>query len=146
MAGQGVEEGIALYEAGHHEEALEEWRQIVEGYPYTTAWGSALFNTALDLRTRKCYREAILRFEELLGSGVDGCAFRGNLMQPYQNFHNNACLEISFCYEALGDYPSALRFALLARDKYPLKSMFGTLDYYQDLKERIDRLEQGETE
>jgi hypothetical protein len=106
--------------------------------------GVAIYNTGIHERDQGRYGEAITRFESLLGSCLDDRDPSGYLMEAYQNYHHQACLQMSVCYEALGDYPSALRIAVLARDAYPYQSWCGTcmMEAGQALKERIDRLQQ----
>jgi len=57
--------------------------------------------------------------ESLLVSGVNDRDPSGNLMEAYQNYRHRACLEISSCHEEAGDREAALRYAVLARDRYP---------------------------
>jgi tetratricopeptide (TPR) repeat protein len=139
-----VQRGIAAYEEGRREEGLAEWGRVIDRYPHTSAWGVAVFNTGYDLRERHLYREAIARFESLLGSDLDDRDPSGYLMNPCQNYQHQACLEISSCHEALGDYPLALRFAVLAQDRYPFQTWCGTcrMEEYRALEDRINRLKQ----
>jgi tetratricopeptide (TPR) repeat protein len=142
-AGEVVRRANAAYEEGRQEEALGEWAVVIDRYPFTSAWGLAIYNTGIHERDQGRYGEAITRFESLLGSGLDDRDPSGYLMEAYQNYHHQACLQMSVCYEALGDYPSALRFAVLARDAYPYQSWCGTclMEAGQALHERIQRLE-----
>jgi hypothetical protein len=89
------------------------------------------------------HREAIAWFETLLGSGVCDRDPSPNLMEVYRNYRHRACLEISACYEALGETASALRYAVLARDSYPYQSWCVTCQRSaaKEVAERIGRLE-----
>jgi hypothetical protein len=144
-ANDAVRRGIAAYEEGHDDEALAEWGRVIDRYPFTSAWGVAVFDSGLRHRRRGQPRQAIALFERLLDGPVDDRDPTGYLMEAYQNYRHRACLEISACHEALNDYPEALRFALLARDKHPYESWCGTclLEAHEGLRERIRRLEQG---
>src|SRR4051812_44421268 len=81
-----------------------------------------------------------------LGSGVNDCDPSGNLMEAYRNYRHRACLEISMCHEEEGDREAALRYAVLARDRYPYRSWCGTclMDSKATLRERIERLERAD--
>ncbi len=147
-ADKKLEQGIAAFEAGDPDEAIRRWEEVVARYPYTSAWGPAVFNTGLAHRKQGRYREAIASFERLPDSSVNDLEPTGELMEAYRNYRHQACLQISGCYEDLGDYPSALRYALLARDRYPYRSWCGTCQMGADaaLAARIKRLERGEKE
>jgi hypothetical protein len=142
-AAAAVNRGITAYEAGRRQEALAEWERVRDRYPGTPAWGVAVFNLGVGLREQHRYREAIAQFETLLGSSLDDRDPSGYLMEAYQNYHHRACVEVSACHEGLGDYPSALRFAVLARDAYPYQTWCGTCEEeaHKELADRIARLE-----
>jgi tetratricopeptide (TPR) repeat protein len=144
-AGERVNQATVAYEEGRPDEALEEWGHVIDRYPYTSAWGVAVFNTGVYYKERGRYQEAITRFESLLGSKVNDRDPSRNLMQVYQNYRDLACLEISSCYEELEDYRSALRYAVLARDAYPFQSWCGNCRYEAklNLAQRIKRLEEA---
>jgi Tetratricopeptide repeat len=141
-----VQQGVALYEAGQQAEAVAEWNRAIDRYPYTSAWGMALFNTGLYYQKQERYHEAIRHFEILLASGLDDRDPTRYLMEAYQNYHHRACLEISACYEGLDDFPSALKYAFLARDVHPYQSWCATCRWSirAALDARIARLERGE--
>jgi tetratricopeptide (TPR) repeat protein len=140
-----VNRATDVYQAGRVEEGVAGWEQVIARYPGSSAWGVALFNTGLDLREQHRYPEAIARFETLLASRLDDAAGTGNLMRTSQNYHHNACLQLSHCYESLGDRAAALRYAILARDRYHFVTWCGTcqLDAERHLQLLIDRLEHG---
>lgn len=143
-AGKVVHRGNLAYEEGRHEDAFQDWGRVIDGYPYTSAWGVAVFNLGHCLRERLQYHEAIARLETLLSSSLDDHDPSGRLMEAYQNYHHLACLEISECYAGLKDYPAALRYAVLARDTYPYRSWCGTCCWSaaEQLRQRIEQLEQ----
>jgi tetratricopeptide (TPR) repeat protein len=148
----GVEQEVGMvvrragsdYAAGREREAMEAWDRVIATYPHTSAWGVAVFDSGLCERRRGHYREAIGRFELILPAPLDDRLPGGNLMEAYQNFHHDACVQLSGCYEELGDYGAALRYARLARDTYPFESWCGTclMQERAALRERIDSLEQ----
>jgi tetratricopeptide (TPR) repeat protein len=143
-AGAVVTQAYSDYAADRDGEAMEAWDRVIATYPHTSAWGVAVFNSGLCERRRGHYREAIGRFELILPAPLDDRLPSGNLMEAYLNFHHNACVQLSGCYEELRDYGAALHYALLARDTYPYESWCGTCLIQEGaaLSERIDRLEQ----
>jgi hypothetical protein len=143
-AGVLVRRAGAAYAAGRHEEAVGEWFLVTDRYPYTAAWGEAVLGTGLYERERGHWGEAVARFESLLGGGLDDPDPSGYLAEPYRFCRLQACLELSSHYESRGDYRTALRYAVRARKEFPWQGGCGTCltEIYQDIKERIDRLEQ----
>jgi tetratricopeptide (TPR) repeat protein len=139
-----VLQGINAYEEGSHDDAAQIWSRAIDGYPYTSAWGAATFNVGQYMRERHRYHEAILRFKSLLGSSLDDRDPSGYLMEAYQNYHHAACLQISASYEDLGNYRTALRYGVLARDRYPYQSWCGTClsEAAESLDKQIKRLEE----
>jgi hypothetical protein len=139
-SGRGIEEeaaevirrGDAANEGGWPEVAFGEWEYVIDRYPHTSACGLALLKTGLWQQQRGGYQAAIAQFERLLDSGG-----------KYQGYRHFACQMMSSCYEALGDYPSALHFAVLGRDAHPFQSDCGTCveSVSKALNERIERLE-----
>jgi hypothetical protein len=103
-----------------------------------------VYCTGIYERDRGRRDEALARFRSLLGGGLDDPDPSGYLMDVYQNYRYAACLEIASYYEALGDYPTALRFAVRARDRFPFRAGCGTfqMEINQALRQRIQRLEQ----
>jgi tetratricopeptide (TPR) repeat protein len=142
-AANAEKRGYAAYMEGRREEALMEWGRVADSYPCTSAWGVATFNMGVCLREQGRQREAIARFESLLGSSVNDYEPSGYLMEAYKGYRHRACLEISSCCEEAGDREATLRYALLARDRYPYRSWCGTcmMESRRELQERIDRLE-----
>jgi tetratricopeptide (TPR) repeat protein len=130
------------------DEAIEHWTDVMKQYPYTSAWGVAIYNIGIIHKKHQRYQEAIDCFERLFPSHVDDFEPSANLMQPYQNYRHNACLQISSCYEGLGDYPTALHYAELAQNTYSLQSWCLTCRQASGfaLQKRIDRLRQGKPE
>ena len=147
-AGKKLQQGITAFEEGDPDEAIRRWEEVVARYPYTSAWGPAVFNSGLAHRERGRYREAIAVFDRLLDSSVNDLEPSGILMEAYRNYRHQACLQLSRCYEDLGDHPSALRCALLARDRYPYRSWCGNcqMEANAALRSQIEHLERGERE
>jgi tetratricopeptide (TPR) repeat protein len=143
-AGEHVRRGVEQFKAGEDAEALAQWQQAIARYPGTSNWGAAVYNSAWLHQQRQRYAQAIPYYERLLGSGLDDRDPDRYLMNPYRNYHHRASLGLSECHEALGNLPEALRYARLARDRYPYQSWCGTclMEAVQALNERIRRLEQ----
>jgi hypothetical protein len=132
-----AEEGNVAFEAGDPEGALARWAVVVVHYPRTRAWGVAVFNSGLAHRRQGRQAEAVAAFEMLLPSGVNDLEPGGNLMETYRNYRHSACVEIAGCYEDAGDYPAALRYLDLARNRYPFESWCLTCS--MEVREELDR-------
>jgi len=133
LSGSGEKGCSALVGAG---DAFYELNDLVRAekafteasrYPHNfRAWPKAVYNLGILERERKNYPKAIEDFEGVLASKPNDKERGGNLMQAYQNYSHSAALQISHCYEGAGDYRNALRYALLAKNRYPYYSWCGT--------------------
>ena len=75
---------------------------------------------------RKNFRKAISYFDEVLQSHPNDREPGGNIMETNRNYSYRSALAISQCYEAMGGFGAALRYAWLAKTKYPYYSWCGT--------------------
>jgi tetratricopeptide (TPR) repeat protein len=135
--------GIDAYERADADEALERWQAVTARYPFTSAWGKAIFNTGMVYKEQHRYEEAIGHFERLFPSHVDDHESGAGLMEVYRNYRHRACLEISSCYEARGDYAAALHHARRAKTEYRYQSWCLTCraSAGRELAKRIECLE-----
>jgi hypothetical protein len=143
-AGEVVWRGEVAKANSRAEDAAADWALVISRYPYTSAWGKAVYLIGIYERDRGRRDEALARFRSLLGSGLDDPDPSGYLMDVFQEYRQEACLEIASYYEALGDYPTALRFVVRARDTFHLGVGCGTcqMEIILAIDERIQRLEQ----
>jgi tetratricopeptide (TPR) repeat protein len=119
-------DGNAAFEAGDLAKAEARWKQIRECAGATAGWPKAVFNLGLLEYRRKNFRQAITYFDEILQSRPDDKEPGGNIMETNRNYSHRSALGISQCYEAMGAYDSALRYALLAKTRYRYYSWCGT--------------------
>jgi len=131
------------YDLGDRRTANSLWSRVHQRYPLTSSWGIATFNSGITHKEAGRYQEAIGAFGELLYGGVNDFEPSPNLMEAYRNYRHRACVQVSDCYEAIGDYDNALDYAYMARDKYPYESWCGTclLESHGALQDRIRQLE-----
>ncbi|MHC4662226.1 MAG: tetratricopeptide repeat protein [Planctomycetota bacterium] len=115
-----------FYESGDFEKALNSWGEIIEKQPGSTYWGKAVYNSGVTLRRQEKYVEAISMHEKLLQSKVNDREPGEDIMEAYRNYRHKACLRIASCYESLKEYDSALKYANLAKTKYPYQTWCGT--------------------
>jgi hypothetical protein len=144
VAGQLVQWGNDAHEAGDPDEALRQWERVMAQFPHTSAWGMAVFNSGVVHRQLGHFGEAIALFEQLLSSRVNDMDPGEELMETNRNYRHRACVGISACYEQQSDPAGALRYARLARDRYPFQSWCGTCmrEANAAVRERIEQLEQ----
>jgi tetratricopeptide (TPR) repeat protein len=111
-------------------------------YPASKQYGIAQYKVGYILKEQGKHTEAIAEFEKLLRSTVSARDLGGDIMDAYKNFRHSAALQISECYEALGQPRKAYDYALLARDKYPYLTWCGTCaqSSAKEMQERINRL------
>lgn len=89
-------------------------------YPHTLVGRTALWSTGHWLLEQKRYTEAIDRFEQLLTVPLPSAAHWDDSYRWYfaTDAYHRASVDLSMCYESLGDDEAALHFARLAQNKY----------------------------
>ena len=65
------------------------------------------------------------------------------IWQPNPDYRHYACVQIAEAHIALKQYPEALLYARLARDKFTYQTFCGTglTEYLQSLDDRVKKLE-----
>ena len=110
--------GIEHFQTKQFEKAEAAFRDILKNQPTVPMGGKASFNLGLTLKAEKKFPEAIQVFEGILTSAVDDREPGEGLMEEFMNYRHRACLQISMCQYALGDFAKALSYVELARDKH----------------------------
>jgi len=123
---QLLDSGNAAFEAGDTKNAKTSWLQIRKCGAYTSDYPKALYNLGLLEFKQRDFHQAIEYFEEVLRSHPNDKEPGGSLMQTNRNYSFRSALGISQCYEAMGEFRSALNWAWLAKTKYPYYSWCGT--------------------
>jgi tetratricopeptide (TPR) repeat protein len=121
-----LDEGNAAYEAGDFARAEASWAGIRACAKGSADWPKAVFNLGLLESRRKNFPRAIAFFNEVLQSHPNDKEPGGNLTETNRNYSFRSAMAISECYEAMGAYRLALRYAWLAKTKYPYYSWCGT--------------------
>ena len=121
-----LEAGNAAFETGDVTKAEARWMEIRECAPGTLEWPKAVFNVGLLEYKRHNFPQAISHFDAVLQSHPNDKEPGGNLMQTNRNYTNRSAMAISECYEAMGQFSPALRYAWLAKTKYRYYSWCGT--------------------
>jgi tetratricopeptide (TPR) repeat protein len=111
--------GNVLHGSGDPTGAQTNWSKVMLRYVGSPAWPEAVFNLGILCKEKKQYIEAIALFNTLLES-------RSKDSAAYRDYLHSSALELSQCYEALGNYTNALKWAREAQTRYPSQSMCGT--------------------
>ena len=122
---QLLDQGNAAFDAGDRGTARASWMKIRECSPTTAAYPKALYNLGLLEFKEKDFQQAIAYFEELLHSHPNDKEPGGSLMETNRNYSFRGALGISECYEEMGEFRPALRWAWLAKTKYTFYSWCG---------------------
>ena len=82
-------------------------------------------------------------YKTMLGSRLGDCKPPPSLFLRFRMERNVACLGLAECYESLGDYRQALRYARLADTTYPCRSGCGTCDesIRAETRQLVERLQ-----
>lgn len=121
-----LKDGNTAFEAGDLRKAEQNWAEIRRCTPGTPDWPKAVFNLGLLEEKRHNFPQAIAYFNEVLHAHPNDQEPGGNLMETNRNYSFRSAMAISECYEAMGAYYSALRYARLAKTKYRYYSWCGT--------------------
>jgi len=121
--------GNAFYESGDKARAIEVWQRIISEPHRTSEWPKAMYNLGLGEQKRGNFRQAMKYFDLLLESHPNDKEPGQNIMEVYRNYSHRSALQLSLCYEKIGDLNNALRYARLAKTSYPYHSWCGTCIY-----------------
>ena len=132
-----------LFSKGKLREAATAYDALLKERPKPPTWGKVTFNLGIAHMSLSEYDQAIRTFETVFASKVDDREPGGNLMEEFRNYRYRACLQISRCYEAKGDIPGALSFAIKARDQHTYRAHYGTcaMNAREALQARINDLQ-----
>jgi tetratricopeptide (TPR) repeat protein len=121
-----LDEGNAAFEAGDVTTAEARWTEIRKCAPDSSEWPKAVFNLGLLEYRRSHFPQSISYFDAVLQSHPNDKEPGGSLMETNRNYSNRSAMAISQCYEAMGQFGPALRYAWLAKTKYRYYSWCGT--------------------
>ena len=111
--------GNVQHESGDSSGAQTNYSKVMLRYVGSPAWPEAVFNLGILCKEKKRYMEAIAFFNTLLES-------QSKDTERYREYSHSSALELSQCYEALGDHTNALKWARAALTRYPSQSECGS--------------------
>lgn len=127
-----------LFEQEKYEEAAKAYAALEQKQDCPPEiWGKVVFNHGLSLSKLKRHDDAIREFKKILTSDVDDTEPAPNLMEAYRNYRYSVCLQIARNYELSGRYADALKYSVLARDRFIYQSWCGTC--LQMASEKLDK-------
>ena len=132
-----LESGNQAYESGDLAKAESSWETITQCPGSNPDWPKAMFNLGLLKLRLADYSGAIANFEAVLNSHPNDREPGDSVMQTNRNYSYRSSLEISACYEQMGNYREALRYARLAKTRYRYYSWCGTC--YQSAASALNR-------
>jgi tetratricopeptide (TPR) repeat protein len=114
-----LERGIRAYDRKDFATATGLFQKVVAEYGDTPAYGDAQFTIASILQQQQKYDEAIAEYTKLFASKVEDYVLPNDgTSADYKCYRFRAAMAISGCYEAKKDYPKALEYVMLAKDRY----------------------------
>jgi tetratricopeptide (TPR) repeat protein len=122
--------------------AAQSWGRLVRDFPESPSRFMALYNEGIAHQKAGEHQQAIRQFTTLIDSAPPDREPAENVMENYRNYSNHAALGLSDCYEAIGDFKAALKWAELSATKYAFQSWCGNCAMESDeaLKRRTERL------
>jgi tetratricopeptide (TPR) repeat protein len=121
-----LDDANAFYEAGDLRQAEEKWLRVRSTARTSPAWPKAVFNLGILEMREANYDKAVTYFNEVLQCRPNDKEPGGNIMEAYRNYSHRSALQISMCYERMGQSRQALYYARLAKTRYPYFSWCGT--------------------
>jgi tetratricopeptide (TPR) repeat protein len=118
-AGASLDAGNTFYLSGDAQGAEKAWGVARSCSPEVPAWPKAVYNLGLLEMHQANYPTTVGYFDEVVLSGPNDKEPGEDIMQVYRNYSNRSVLRISECYEKMHDYRQALRYAWLAKTRYP---------------------------
>ncbi len=121
-----LQSGNDAYLADDLGKADASWKAIAECPEGDASWPKAVFNLGQLKMKEGDFPSAIRYFDLVLQSHPNDKEPGGSLMETNRNYSHRSALQISECYEKLGNYRAALRYARLAKNRYRFYSWCGT--------------------
>ena len=126
FAAQLLQHGNDAYVAGDHVTAASDWTRIRQCAAATPEWPKAVYNLGLLEMDRRNFPVAIEYFHAVIDSHPNDREEGGDITETNRNYTFRSAMAISECYESMGRYRDALRYARLAKTRYPFYSWCGT--------------------
>jgi len=136
--------GLRAYAKTNYAEALSLLHQACSEDPNSDTCGDAQYSIGTLFLDQQKYDEAIAEFLKLIASGVKDYTIDVDSSDDYRNYRYRSCLRLSDCYEAKKEFPKALEYAELARDRYKHMSYCSSCvkSTRESLEKRITRLKE----
>jgi len=117
--------GNYLHTLGDRDGAEKSWKKVMQGPKGTPEWAKAVYNLGILCREKKQFTEAIAFFQSILDGKPDDKETGSNIMEPYRNYSHHSVMQMSQCYESLGDYKNALKYTEWGLSQYPYQTWCG---------------------
>lgn len=122
-----LEKAVEHFQNKELDSAIALMTKAVEETPDTTnCYGRCMNNIPLAYAMRGDFDNAILWFDKILDSNLDDLQPGTSIMEPYANYHHNACMKLVQVYESLEKPQMALKYLNLAETSYPYQTFSGT--------------------
>jgi tetratricopeptide (TPR) repeat protein len=122
-----LEKAISHYQNRNIDSALNLMTYVVENMPDTSVcYGRCFNNIPLAYASLGQFDEAKIWFNKILQSSLNDKAPGTDIMEPYANFHHNACMKLVQVNQTLKDYSQALKYLDSAETTYSFKTFSGT--------------------
>jgi hypothetical protein len=142
QAEETYDKGLDYYTDRNYEKAIEKWQIIHDDYKGTVVWGKATYNIGIAYMDQKEYKKAIPYFNDVINSDKNDFKSEPLTYPTYNGYRHESCKRISECFEKLGNYDVALKYANLAENKYEDVRWFEPLLTIESepLRSKIQRL------
>jgi tetratricopeptide (TPR) repeat protein len=139
-----LDAGRTMHKAKKIEQAKKYFEKVEQLYPKTHEYEMSVFYLGLILKEEGMCQEAIQKFKKILNPKLNSITSDKNEKIVVISHIYYSSLNISECYESLGDIKMAIKYLEIARYRF---SVFGWgdtgLGYQHEVEKRIEKLREG---
>lgn len=118
---------IALYNDEKIDSSLSYWLQIVHTFSDTSScYKNSLHNIPLVYEQLEDFENAKLWITKILEKDLNNFDPGTGIMEPYANYHHNACMQMARILSKEKKYEEGLNYLLWAETKYPYETFSAT--------------------
>lgn len=122
-----LEKAIGHFQNRELDSAITLMTYVVENMPDTSnCYGRCFNNIPLAYASLGQFDQSKYWFNRILHSKLNDKEPGTDIMEPYANYHHNACMKMVQVHQTLKEFPQAIRYLDSAETTYPFETFSGT--------------------
>lgn len=122
-----LEKAIGHFQNKELDSAITLMTYVVENMPDTSnCYGRCFNNIPLAYASLGQFDQSKIWFNKILHSKLNDLEPGTDVMEPYANYHHNACMKMVQVHQTLKEFPQAVRYLDSAETTYPFETFSGT--------------------